>query len=68
MEPTIKFEVKDSEINSDIKSVQIFRPYNNKETGETSWGYVDSLHPMSKMDLLILKNTIQEYLQKYDWD
>ncbi len=67
MEPTIKFEVKDSEINSDIKSVQIFRPY-NKENGETSWGYVDSLHPMSKMDLLILKNTIQEYLQNNDWD
>lgn len=68
MEPTIKFEVKDSEINSDIKSVQIFRPYNNKENRETSWGYVDSLHPMSKMDLLILKNTIQEYLQNNDWD
>ena len=68
MEPTIKFQVKDSEINSDIKSVQIFRPYNNKENEETSWGYVDSLHPMSKMDLLILKNTIQEYLQNNDWD
>ena len=37
MEPTIKFEVKDSEINSDIKCEQIFRPYNNKETGEISW-------------------------------
>ena len=68
MEQSIRFEVKDSDTNSDIKSVQIFRAYTNQENGEISWGYIDSLHPMSKMDLLILKNTIQEYLQNNDWD
>ena len=68
MEQPIRFEVKDSDTNSDIKSVQIFRPYTNQENEKISWGYIDSLHPMSKMDLLILKNTIQEYLQNNDWD
>ena len=67
MSDTIRFKVVDGEINPDIKSVQIYRPYIT-ENGEVNWGYIDSLHPMSKMDLLILKNTIQEYLQKYDWD
>lgn len=67
MEQSIKFKVVDGEIDPEVKSVQIYRPYTT-ETGEISWGYVDSLHPMSKMDLLILKNTIQEYLQKYDWN
>ncbi len=67
MQDTIKFKIVDSETNSDIKSMQVFRPYKS-ENGEITWGYIDSLHPMSKMDLLILKNTIQEYLQKYDWD
>tara|TARA_B100002019_G_scaffold288513_1_gene302273 strand:+ start:1299 stop:1502 length:204 start_codon:yes stop_codon:yes gene_type:complete len=67
MSDTIRFKVVDGEINPDIKSVQIYRPYIT-ENEEVNWGYIDSLHPMSKMDLLILKNTIQEYLQKYDWD
>ena len=67
MQDTIKFKIVDGETNSDVKSMQVFRPYKS-ESGEITWGYIDSLHPMSKMDLLILKNTIQEYLQKYDWD
>ena len=67
MSDTIRFKVVDGDINPDIKSVQIYRPYIT-ENEEVNWGYIDSLHPMSKMDLLILKNTIQEYLQKYDWD
>jgi|TARA_B100001094_G_scaffold77332_1_gene73672 hypothetical protein len=67
MEQPIKFHVKNSEINSDLQSVQIFRPH-EQENGNISWGYIDSLHPMSKMELLILKNTLQEYLQNNDWD
>lgn len=67
MEQPIKFKVKDSDINSDIKSVQVFRPYANQENGEISWGYIDSLHPMSKMELLNLRNFLQEYLQNNDW-
>jgi hypothetical protein len=67
MEQPIKFHVKNSEINPDLQSVQIFRPH-KQENGSISWGYIDSLHPMSKMELLILKNTLQEYLQNNDWD
>lgn len=66
MKPTIKFVVKDSPENKDIKSVQVYRAYTD-EKQETLWGYVDSLHPMSTMELLELKNTLQEYIQNNDW-
>tara|TARA_B100001778_G_C18555051_1_gene614907 strand:+ start:629 stop:832 length:204 start_codon:yes stop_codon:yes gene_type:complete len=66
MEETIRFKIVDSDTDSNVKSVQVNRPY-RKENGETVWGYVDSLHPMSIMDLLILKNTLQEYIQNNDW-
>ena len=61
MQETIRFKIVDGEINPKIKSVQIYRPY-KAENGEINWGYVDSLHPMSIMDLTILKNTLNEYL------
>lgn len=61
MQETIKFKIVDGEINRKIKSVQIYRPYTT-EDGGIKWGYVDSLHPMSIMDLTILKNSLQEYL------
>tara|TARA_Y100000389_G_scaffold24722_1_gene21391 strand:- start:5257 stop:5523 length:267 start_codon:yes stop_codon:yes gene_type:complete len=67
MDDSIKFEIKDSDTNKDIKSVRIFRSY-KQENGENVWGYIDSLHPMSTMELLILKNTLQEYLYNNDWD
>lgn len=66
MNDTIRFNIVDSDTNKDLKSVQIERPYNT-EKGDVVWGYVDSLHPMSIMDLLILKNTLQEYIHKNDW-
>ena len=66
MNDTIRFNIVDSDTNKDLKSVQIERPYNT-ENGDIVWGYVDSLHPMSIMDLLILKNTLQEYIHKNDW-
>ena len=66
MNDTIRFNIVDSDTNKDLKSVQIERPYNT-ENGDVVWGYVDSLHPMSIMDLLILKNTLQEYIHKNDW-
>ncbi len=61
MQETIKFKIVDGEIDKKIKSVQIYRPYIT-EDDEIKWGYVDSLHPMSIMDLTILKNSLQEYL------
>jgi hypothetical protein len=64
MQDTIKSKIVDSETNSDIKSMQVFRPYES-ENGEITWGYIDSLHPMSIMDLMILKNTLQEYIVKH---
>ena len=67
MEETIRFKIVDSDTDANVKSVQVNRPY-IKENGETVWGYVDSLHPMSIMDLLILKNTLQEYIQNNDWN
>ena len=66
MNDTIRFKIVDSDTNKDLKSVQIERSYNT-ENGDVVWGYVDSLHPMSIMDLLILKNTLQEYIHKNDW-
>lgn len=63
MQETIRFKIVDGDINPKIKSVQIYRSYNT-EDGEIKWGYVDSLHPMSIMDLTILKNTLSEYLFK----
>ena len=66
MEDTIRFKIVNSDTDPSIKSIQVSRPY-TKENGETVWGYVDSLHPMSIMDLLILKNTLQEYIQNNDW-
>jgi len=64
MEETIRFKIVDGEINPKIKSVQIYRPYTT-ENDEIVWGYVDSLHPMDIMDLMILKNTLQEYIVKH---
>ena len=61
MQETIRFKIVDGEIDKKIKSVQIYSPYIT-ENDEIKWGYVDSLHPMSIMDLTILKNSLQEYL------
>lgn len=66
MKPTIKFVIKNSPDNNNIKSVQVHRAY-IEEDGNILWGYVDSLHPMSTMELLELKNTLQEYIQNNDW-
>ena len=66
MKPTIKFVIKDSPDNNNIKSVQVHRAYTEQD-GNILWGYVDSLHPMSTMELLELKNTLQEYIQNNDW-
>jgi|TARA_B100000073_G_scaffold176903_1_gene146511 hypothetical protein len=63
MDEKIRFKIVDGEINPKIKSVQIYRSYKS-ENDEIKWGYVDSLHPMSIMDLTILKNTLNEYLFK----
>lgn len=67
MEPTIKFKIDpDKSPHLDIQSIEVYRAYTN-ENGEILWGYIDSLHPMSKMELLTLRNFLQEYLQNNDW-
>jgi len=63
MKPSIKFEIKEEK---DIFSIMIYRPY-EKNPDETKWSYIDSCHPMSKMDLHMLKNFLQEYLNNNDW-
>jgi hypothetical protein len=66
MEPTIKFKINPDKSELDLQSIEIYRAHTN-EKGETLWGYIDSLHPMSKMELLTLRNFLQEYLQNNDW-
>lgn len=65
-EPTIKFKINPEKSQLDIQSVEVYRSYKN-ENDEIFWGYIDSLHPMSKMELLNLRNFLQEYLQNNDW-
>jgi hypothetical protein len=66
MEPTIKFQINSDKSQLDIQSIEIYRAYQT-ENNEILWGYIDSLHPMSKMELLTLRNFLQEYLQNNDW-
>ena len=61
---SIKFEIKQ---DKDLCSLQIYRGY-DQENGETKFSYIDSCHPMSKMELHTLKNFLQEYLHNNDWD
>jgi len=64
MNSNIKFEIKSKE---DLNSIYIYRNYGFTEDGEPKWSYIDSCHAMSKMELLVLKNFLQEYLQNNDW-
>lgn len=64
MKPTIKFEIKSKE---DLNSILIYRNYGFEEKGQVKWSYIDSCHAMSKMELLTLRNFLQEYLQNNDW-
>lgn len=63
MNSNIKFEIKTKE---DIHSIEIYRKY-TKEDGTIKWSYIDSFHPMSKIELHTLKNFLQEYLHHNDW-
>ena len=63
MNTDIKFEIK---TENDINSIVIYRAY-AKENGDINWSYIDSCHPMSKMELHTLKNFLQEYLHNNDW-
>lgn len=64
MNTDIKFEIK---TENDINSIVIYRAY-TQENGDVNWSYIDSCHPMSKMELHTLKNFLQEYLHNNDWD
>ena len=64
MDDKIKFEIKQQNSNY---SLMIYRAY-EKENGELNWSYIDSCHPMSKIELHTLKNFLQEYLYHNDWD
>jgi hypothetical protein len=64
MHSDIKFEIK---TESDICSLNIYRSFTNEETGNQTWSYIDSCHPMSIMELHTLKNFLQEYLHNNDW-
>lgn len=63
MNTDIKFEIK---TENDINSIAIYRAY-TQENGDVNWSYIDSCHPMSKMELHTLKNFLQEYLHNNDW-
>jgi hypothetical protein len=64
MDENIKFEVKQEK---DLLSLMIYRAY-NREDKKTRWCYIDSCHPMTKIELHTLKNFLQEYLHNNDWD
>jgi len=64
-DPSIKFNIK-TDKNKTAHSVEIYRLH-KKENGEERWSYIDSFHPMSKMELHTLKNFLQEYLHNNDW-
>lgn len=62
MKESIKFKIKKQD---DHNSLEIYRPYDRD--GQTIWSYIDSCHPMNTMELLTLKNFLQEYLHNNDW-
>jgi len=64
MKKNIDFKIRS---DGDIKSVEIYRQY-NKDDGSSVWSYIDSIHPMSNMELYWLKNYLQQYLQQTDWE
>ena len=63
MNNTIKFEIKQEK---DLCSLMIYRGY-QEDNKDTKWSYIDSCHPMSKIELHTLKNFLQEYLHNNDW-
>lgn len=64
MNNTVKFSIKEEK---NLCSLEVYRAY-DKENCDTKWSYIDSFHPMSKMELHTLKNFLQEYLHNNDWD
>lgn len=63
MNNTVKFSIKKEK---GLCSLEIYRAY-TKENGDIHWSYIDSCHPMSKIELHCLKNFLQEYLHNNDW-
>lgn len=63
MNSNIKFEIKE---DKELCSISVYRGY-NKEDKDIKWSYIDSCHPMSKIELHMLKNFLQEYLHNNDW-
>lgn len=64
-DPSIKFNIK-TDKDKVAHSIEIYRSY-TRENGEVYWSYIDSCHSMNKMELLVLKNFLQEYLHNNDW-
>lgn len=62
---SIQFNIK-SDSSGNTLSIEFYRPY-ERENGEVFWSYIDSSHAMSKMELLLLRNFLQEYLHNNDW-
>lgn len=64
MSNTVKFLIKKEK---DIYCLELYRPY-AQENGEIIWSYIDSFNSMTSIELNTLKNFLQEYLYKNDWD
>ena len=63
LDTNIEFKIKKS---NDIYAIEVYRS-NVQEDGTKFLSYIDSFHPMNSVELLVLKNFLQEYLHNNDW-
>lgn len=66
LDKTIEFKIKECGTDKHLCAIEFYRPY-TKSDGTETLVYIDCSHAMNKMELLMLKNFLQEYLHNNDW-
>ena len=66
MKKTIHFKIKESATTEDLCAIEIYK-VNYNESNTPVYSYIDTVSPMTKMELWRLKVFLDDYIQKNTW-
>ena len=66
MKKTIHFKIKESDKIQDLCAIEIYK-VNYNEDNNPVYSYVDTVSPMTKLELWRLKVFLDDYIQKNTW-
>jgi hypothetical protein len=66
MRKTIHFQIKESPTTEDLCAIEVYK-VNYNDSNTPIYSYIDTISPMTKMELWRLKVFLDDYIQKNTW-